>query len=573
MTSPDRPVSSAHRTKQRPVKGCRTKSRHTLTFAALSLVSLGAVFAEGCRVGPKYISPNPAAAAGAPPAFKEGTPDAFAGVSTGTWRPAQPQDAVIKGKWWEIFNEPELNALEDQLDISNQNLALYFQNFMAARALVREARSQLYPTLTTSPTYGRTKSSSALRGYTTGGAGTTGTGGTGTGGTGTGGTGTGGTGGTGTGTSGTTSTASTGGTFTELSLPFDVSWEPDLWGRVRNTIREYQYAAQVSAADLENERLTEQADLAVYYFELRGQDALQDLYNKTTQADRQALELTQVLVQTGIDSPESTAEAEVTLRDAEEAGAGIASNRAIYEHAIATLIGKPASSFSLPVRSLSTPVPAIPVGVPSQLLERRPDIAAAERTLAEANAVIGIEKAAYYPTLSLTGSGGLESSTITSLFTTPALFWSVGASAAETIFDAGLRRATVAQYTAQYNADLASYRQTVLTAFQQVEDYISTLRVASDQDIREQSAVSAAQRYLDIAQNRYKTGLDPYLNVITAQNTLLTNQQTQVTLRVNEMTAAVELIQALGGGWDATQLPGASTITGNGAARQAANTP
>ncbi len=537
--------------------------RRALALAAVSLCSL---LADGCRVGPKYVSPTPGAIATAPPAYKEGAPPAFQNVAQGTWRPANPQDATIKGRWWEIFNEPELNALEDQLDINNQNLAQYFQNFMAARALVREAHSQLYPTLTTSPTYGRTKSSSALRGFNTTGAGST-TGGTGTGGTGTGGTGT-------TGSTGSvTSTSSTGGTFTELNLPFDVSWEPDLWGRIRNTIREYQYAAQVSAADLENERLTEQAGLAVYFFELRGQDALQDLYNRTIQADRQSLELTQVLVETGIDSPEATAEAEVTLRGAEEAGAGIASNRAIYEHAIATLIGKPASSFSMPARILTTPVPAIPVGVPSELLERRPDIAAAERTLAEANALIGVEKSAYYPTLSLTGSGGLEASQITSLFTTPALFWSVGSSAAETIFDAGLRRATVAQYTAQYNADLAVYRQTVLTAFQQVEDYISTLRVSSDQDIREQAAVSSAQRYLDIAQARYKTGLDPYLDVITAQNTLLSNQQTQVTLRVNEMTAAVQLIQALGGGWNTAQLPAAGTVTGDAAANRVATTP
>ncbi len=554
--------------KHRPQHGSAGKpGGRQLAVAALSLCAL---LADGCRVGPKYVSPLPSSAATAPPSFKEGAPSAYAGVSDGTWRPANPQDVNMKGKWWEIFHEPELNALEEQLDINNQNIAQYFQNFIAARTLVREARSQLYPTLTTSPTYARTKSSSALRGFNTNGASTgSGTGTTGTG-TGTGGTGTGGTGTTG---SSTGTTASTGGTFTELDLPFDVSWEPDLWGRIRNTIREYQYAAQVSAADLESERLTEQADLAVYYFELRGQDALQDVFNRTIEADRQALELTQVLVQTGIDSPESTAEAEVTLRNAEEGGAGIASNRAIYEHAIATLIGQPAPSFALPVRPLTTPVPAIPVGVPSALLQRRPDIASAERTLAEANALIGIQQAAYYPSLNLTGSGGLESSQITSLFSVPALFWSAGAAASETIFDAGLRRATVAQYTAQYNADVAIYRQTVLTAFQQVEDYIATLRVSSDEDIRETAAVSAAQRYLDIAQDRYKTGLDPYLNVITAQNTLLTNQQTQVTLRVSEMTAAVQLIQALGGGWYSTQLPSAGDVTKDAAVRQAGSTP
>jgi NodT family efflux transporter outer membrane factor (OMF) lipoprotein len=308
--------------------------------------------------------------------------------------------------------------------------------------------------------------------------------------------------------------------------------------------------------------------LAQYYFELRGQDALQDLYNRTIQADKESLNLTRALLETGIDSPEDVAQAEVTLADAEEAGAGIATNRAIYEHAMAMLIGKPASSFSMPVKNLSTPLPPIPVGVPSELLQRRPDIAAAERTMAEANALIGVEKAAYYPTVSLTGSGGLQGSSLANLFSLPGLFWSLGAAASETIFDAGLRKATMAQYTAQYNADVASYKQTVLVAFQQVEDYIATLRVTSDQITREDVAVEAAQRYLNIENARYQTGLDPYLNVMTAQLTLLSNQQTQVTLRVNEMTAAVELVQALGGGWNASQLPEASTVTSKEAAQK-----
>ncbi len=507
---------------------------------AASLLSVGLVLLGGCRVGPKYVAPN----APAPPAFKESSPDGYAQAPAGTWQPANPQDAALKGKWWEMFHEPELNALEEQLDINNQNIAEYFQNFMAARDLVREARAGYYPTVTTDPSFSRQRTPSTLR--NTGVA-------------------------TGTGTTGTVS--SSGSTSTVLSLPIDASWEPDLWGKIRNTVREYQNAAQVSAADLENERLTEQADLAEYYFQLRGQDALQDLYNKTIDADRKALDLTKALYQTGIDNDEAVAQAEVTLKNAEEAGTGIATNRAIYEHAIATLIGKPASSFSLPVKSLATPVPAIPVGVPSELLQRRPDIAAAERTMSEANALIGVEKAAYYPNVSLTGGGGLESSSISSLFGLPALFWSVGASASQTLFDAGLRRATVAQYTAQYNADNAAYRQTVLTAFQQVEDYIATLRVTSAQIVQEDQAVASAQRYLQIANSRYETGLDPYLDVISAQTNLLSDQQTQVTLRVNEMTAAVELVQALGGGWNVSQLPSASTVTSSAAAKKVSSTP
>jgi NodT family efflux transporter outer membrane factor (OMF) lipoprotein len=513
----------------------------TAVKALTSVTSMMAVLLCGCRVGPKYVVPT----APAPPEFKESSPAAYANAPNGKWQPAKPQDAMLKGKWWEVFNEPELNALEEQLNINNQNIAEYFQNFMAARALVREAKSQYYPTVTTDPSYTRTKSPGTLRN-----SGTT------------------------AGTTGTTGVTTSGGaTSTVLSLPIDVSWEPDLWGRVRNTVREYQYATQVSAADLENERLTEQADLAEYYFQLRGQDSLQDLYNKTVEADQKALDLTKALYETGIDSDESVAQAEVTLENAQEVGSGIATNRAIYEHAIATLIGKPASSFTMPVKGLSTPVPVIPTGVPSKLLERRPDIAAAERTMAEANAVIGVETAAYYPTLSLTGGGGLESSTIGALFSAPALFWSLGASASETIFDAGLRRATIAQYTATYNADVANYRETVLTAFQQVEDYIATVRVTSQQITQEDIAVKSAQRYLDIATSRYQTGLDPYLNVISAQTTLLSDQQTQVTLRVNEITAAVELVQALGGGWDTTQLPAAGTVTTSGAAKQVAATP
>jgi NodT family efflux transporter outer membrane factor (OMF) lipoprotein len=362
--------------------------------------------------------------------------------------------------------------------------------------------------------------------------------------------------------SGTGSVVSTSGsTFNTFQVPLDVSWQPDLFGRIRNTVREARYAAQVSAADLENERLTEQASLAEFYFQLRGQDALQNLYNKTIEAQQKSLDLTRVLLETGIDSPEDVAQAEVTLANTEATAAGIATNRAIYEHAIATLIGKPASDFSMPVKALSTPVPSVPIDIPSKLLQRRPDIAAAERTMAQANALIGVETAAYFPTLSLTASGGWEASAVKNLFTVPARFWSLGASASQTIFDGGLRRATVRQYTAQFNADVAAYRQTVLTAFQQVEDYIATIRVLSQQIERQKAAVAAAQRFLDIATSRYQTGIDPYLNVITAETTLLSDQQIEVTLRVNEMIAAAQLVQALGGGWDTGQLPSAAAVT------------
>jgi NodT family efflux transporter outer membrane factor (OMF) lipoprotein len=502
----------------------KVKFSHLIVAAfALAIASL---LLSGCNVGPKYAPPVPAA----PPAFKESAPAAYSSAGQGAWQPAQPQDSLPKGKWWEIFQEPELNALEEQLNIDNQTIKQYFQNFMAARAQVREVRAGYYPTVTANPAMTK---------------------------------------------GGTAKAPPTGASSTQssYSLPVEASWAPDLFGRIGNTVREYQFAAQVSAADLENQRLVEQASLAEYFFELRGQDELQDIFNRTIEADRKSLELTRALFETGIDNEESVAQADVTLKNAEAAGIGVATNRAIYEHAIATLIGKSASSFSMPVKFLTTPVPAIPVGVPSQLLERRPDIAAAERTMAQANALIGVEKAAYYPSLTLTAAGGLQSSAITKLFSLPALFWSLGASASQVLFDAGLRNATVAQYTASYNANVAAYQQTVLTAFQQVEDSIATLRVVSQQIVKQDSAVQAAQKFLDIATQRYQTGLDPYLNVITAQTTLLSDQQALLTLRVTEMTAAAQLIQSLGGGWDTSQLPTPAQVTENTAPQPATKTP
>ena len=480
----------------------------------LPAAAIGLGMLSACNVGPKYVAP----AVSAPPAFKE----ACGAVTAGAWQPAQPQDAALKGKWWEMYGEPELDTLEAKLDINNQNIVHYFQNFMAARAQVSQARAGLFPSVALDPAFTRAS----------------------------------------TGPANANSAVSTSGrtTVNEFTLPIDVSWEPDLWGRIRNTVREYQFAAQVSAADLENERLTEQADLAEYFFQLRGQDTLQDIYDRTVDADRKSLDLTRAQAETGIGGEEAVAQAEVTLADAEAARIGVAVNRALYEHAIATLIGTPASSFSLPVKGLSTPVPAIPLGIPSQLLQRRPDIASAERAMAQANAVIGVATSAYYPSLSLNGSAGFASSTLPNLLSAPAFFWSLGASASEVLFDAGLRRAAVAQYTATYNASVANYRQTVLTAFQQVEDSVATLSILSRQIVQQDIAIQAAQRYLEIATARYQTGLDSYLAVISAQTTLLSDQQIQVNLRASEMTASILLVQALGGGWDVSQLPGTAQV-------------
>jgi NodT family efflux transporter outer membrane factor (OMF) lipoprotein len=470
----------------------------------------------GCVVGPKYHPPVAQAPA---PDYKE-SPTQF--KENGGWTVAQPADAKLRGKWWEIFNDPELNALEEQLDINNQNIKEYFENFMEARAIVREARSQYFPTLSAAPAITHSRSSANL---------------------------------------GASAPASTNLQSTLYSLPLEASWAPDLWGKVRNTVREAQYAAQVSAADLENERLTEQASLAEYFFEIRGQDQLQKIFDDTVEADQKTVDLTRGLYETGIDDQISVVEAETALQSAQAGATNVGVARAQYEHAIAVLIGKVATNFSIPVKPMTVAPPPIPVGVPSELLERRPDVAAAERTMASANAAIGIAYAAYYPNVSLSAQGGFESSAFTQWLSWPSRFWSVGASASETIFDAGLRRATVQQYVATYNADLASYRQTVLGAFQQVEDGLAEVRILSKEIQQEQDAVNSAQTYFKLELARYQTGIDPYVDVLVAQTTVLADEQTLNGLQVQEMTYAVALVQALGGGWDRSQLPTPRQVT------------
>jgi NodT family efflux transporter outer membrane factor (OMF) lipoprotein len=479
---------------------------------------------SGCVVGPKYHPPAPPAPA---PVYKESPTQV---KDDGDWIPAQPADAKLRGKWWEIFNDTELNALEDQLDINNQNIKQYFENLMEARAVVREARAQYFPTLSVVPSVTHSRASANV------GPTSSSTGGT-----------------------GTTTTPQLQSTL--YTLPLEASWEPDLWGKVRNTVRQAQYAAQVSAADLENERLTEQASLAEYFFEIRGQDELQKIYDDTVVADQKAYDLTHASYEAGIDDEISVVEAQTTLQSAQAGATNVGIARAQYEHAIAVLIGKTASDFSIPVRPMTVAPPPIPVGMPSELLERRPDVAAAERTMAEANASIGIAYAAYYPNLTLTGAGGFESSSFSHWLSWPSRFWSVGASLPETIFDAGLRRATVQQYVATYNADVASYRQTVLTAFQQVEDSLAEVRILSKEIRQEQQAVDSARTYLKLEQARYDTGVDPYVDVLIAQTTVLADQQVLNGLQVQQMTSAVALVEALGGGWDRSQLPTPKQVT------------
>jgi NodT family efflux transporter outer membrane factor (OMF) lipoprotein len=311
----------------------------------------------------------------------------------------------------------------------------------------------------------------------------------------------------------------------------------------------------VSAADLEVEKLTEQASLAEYFFEIRGQDMLQQILNQAVTDDQKSLDYNQAQYDTGVGDYISVAEAKTTLEAAQATAINVGLLRAQYEHAIAMLLGKMPSDFSIPQKPMVFAPPPIPTGMPSQLVERRPDIAAAERTLAEANAVIGIGYGAFFPQVTLSAAGGFQSSTLTSLFTGPSRTWSIGPSAAETLFNGFLYRAELHQYVAQYNADLANYRQVTLIAFQQVEDYLAATRIYSQQILRQQQAVKDAQDYLNIETSRYNTGVDPYVDVMIAENTLLSNQQTLNSLQVEEMTSSVQLVQALGGGWDRSQLP------------------
>jgi NodT family efflux transporter outer membrane factor (OMF) lipoprotein len=402
-----------------------------------------------------------------------------------------------------------LNKLEEEATRSNLTVAVALANFVSARAVMKEARAQFYPTLTTSPGVTRSRLPAG----------------------------------------------SGGATVTEFSLPFDASWQPDLWGRVRNTVSASSFEAQATAADLENARLLAQAELAVDYFQLRAQDALKLILDDATRAYRESLELTKARYSSGIASDQDVAQAEIQLQTAETQATNLGILRAELEHAIAVLLGKAPAVFSLPVEALSSSPPPVPVALPSELLERRPDIAAAERRVAELNAQIGVAKAAYYPNVTLSASGGFQSATIGSLLNWSSRVWSVGAGLAETLFDAGERKAAVELARANYDGTVARYRLTVLSAFQQVEDNLATLRLLAREVEQQETLVKTAERYLTLATDRYKLGIDSYLNVITAQTAYLVNRQTLVSLRTLQMTASVQLAEAAGGGWNVSQLP------------------
>jgi NodT family efflux transporter outer membrane factor (OMF) lipoprotein len=462
-------------------------------------------------VGPKYVKPTVPMA----PAFKEQPPQSF--KESDGWKPAQPGDQALRGKWWEIFADPQLNELEEEVTQSNQDLKVAEARFRQARSMIRFNRSAEFPTISTSPGIVNERFS-ANQPYFPASLANNGT-----------------------------------GAFT---LPFDLSYEVDLWGRVRRTVSASREEAQASAADLQTANLSLHAELASDYFELRSADAQKQLLDDTVKAYSDAVQLTQNRFEGGASPRSDVAQAKTQLDAAMVADTDITVTRAQFEHAIATLIGKPAAEFNL-AAAPRTPLhlPSIPVGLPTSLLERRPDIAAGERRVAEANDQIGIARAAYFPSLIIGATGGFTGTSITNWLNWPSRMWAVGPQLSETLFDAGRRRATSESATANYDGTVAGYRQTTLTAFQEVEDNLAALRILETEAQQQQQATASAADTLQLFTNRYVGGVDNYLQVITAQTVLLTNQRNDIDIQRRRMDASVLLVKAIGGGWDTTQLP------------------
>jgi len=476
---------------------------------------------SGCMVGPRYKRP----AVVAPPTFKEQPPVNFKEAEASEWKQSQPADAYSKGRWWELYNDPALNALEEQVNVSNQNVLQAEAQYRQAKAAVSVARAALLPIVTTAPAITAAGSGGGTK---------------------------------------TANSSGSSGTQTNFNLPFNVAWEPDLWGNIRRGVTSATATAQSAAANVGNARLLYQAELAQDYFGLHGNDGEAALLTRTEASYEEYLTLTKNRLSAGVASDLDVAQAETQLYQVQSQLMDLGVQRAAFEHAIAILIGKAPAELTIPPATLNTPPPPVPVGVPSELLERRPDIANAERQVAAANEQIGIAMAAFYPNLSLTGSGGLASSSLATWFTWPSRFWSVGSQLAETLFDSGRRRGVVAGQRAAYDATVAAYRGTVLTAMQQVEDNLAALRILAAEAEKVQQTVHAAQRTLDISTAQYRAGTASYLPVITSQATLLNAQVVEVNLLTRRLTASALLIEALGGGWDASQLPTRQAI----AARQ-----
>jgi NodT family efflux transporter outer membrane factor (OMF) lipoprotein len=458
--------------------------------------------AAGCTVGPNYVKP------------KADVPTAYVETPT-NWKQAQPSDAIEKGKWWEIYQDTQLNGLEEQVNVSNQSLKAAQAQFAEARAALKITRSQRYPTVTgyAGASNNRVSANRPLFNSTL------------------------------------------KQEYNDFTLPIDVSYEVDLWGRVRRVVESSRSEAQASASDLANVSLSLHAELATDYFQLRGLDAQKKLLDDTVQSFEKALELTQNRFQGGLASAVDVAQAQTILETTRAQAVDVGVQRSAFQHAIAVLIGKPASDFALAALPLDSEPPVIPSGMPSNLLERRPDISAAERRVQEQNAQIGVARAAYYPQVILGGSGGFESTVISTLIQGPSGLYSLGGNAAQTLFDGGKRRGTLEQAQATYEQSVDQYRATILTAFQEVEDNLAALRILEDESSTQARAVAAAQHSLSLSETRYRGGVTNYLEVTTAQSAALSDEVTAVNLLTRRMAASVLLIKALGGGWSVSQIP------------------
>jgi NodT family efflux transporter outer membrane factor (OMF) lipoprotein len=538
--------------------------------AASLVVAVGAVL-SACNFAPHYEPPKLDTGAQFKEAVHGADPD------NEGWQISAPRDAALRGKWWEVYGDPKLNELEERVAISNQSIIAAAANYRAAHALMQEAQAALFPTISLNPGVTYLKSSAAVQSFgsttaSTTGAGTTGTGTTGTGTTGTG-TGTGvtgtGTGGTGTTTSGTTSAGGSTAARSIFSLPLEASYQVDLWGSIRNNVAQDRFAAEASAATLANLLLSTQSTLAQDYFQVRIADEERRVLDETLHDFEDNLHLVQTLYKNGLDSDEDMAQAETQLKSAQAQATDLGVVRATYEHALAVLIGVPPANFSLPYQRYNQQLPPVPVdGVPADLLERRPDIAAAERQVAAANANIGVARAAFFPTLSLTGEAGYEATKISQLIRWPNRFWSLGADLAQTIFDGGLRRAAAANAWAQDDAAAANYRQTVLSALQMVEDNLASLRILNEEVKQQHDAAAAAQRAVKLSVVRFQNGVDSYVNVITAQNAFLTSREAEIQVQLRQLTASVNLINNLGGGWSSQDLAQTEHMAANASSHE-----
>jgi NodT family efflux transporter outer membrane factor (OMF) lipoprotein len=466
--------------------------RSTLAFLVVSALS-------GCAVGPDYKRPEVEIAA----AYKE----------AGEWKPAQPRDDLDRGKWWGVFGDPQLDALVEQVEISNQNILVAEAQFRRAQALVASSRAAYFPTLDANVSVVRSRSPTGVIGGTT-----------------------------------------AGRIITNRSAGLSAGWEGDLWGRLRRTVESSEASAQASAADLAAARLSAQAELASSYFQLRILDAQKQLLEDTVAAFQKSLDLTKNRYDAGVAAKVDLVQAETQLKSTQAQAIDTGVQRAQLEHAIAVLVGRAPAEFSIAAAPLSAAMPRVPIGLPSELLERRPDVAAAERRVAAANAQIGVAKAAYFPSLTLSASYGSRSADASQWFTVPSRFWSIGPALAQSIFDAGLRRAQTEQAIAAYDATVAEYRQAVLAGFQEVEDNLAALRILGEEAEVQEGAVRAARESVLLTTNQYKAGIVSYINVVTVQTTQLGNERTAMGILGRRLVAAVTLVKALGGGWNVAEI-------------------